>query len=263
MHLLSGLHEPEEIEVPQLRRRAREAAAAPPESGGLNAMPSVLVTGSNRGIGLEFVRQYAADGWRVFATCRKPAEAAQLRKIKGDVRVHALDVTDDAQVASLAGELRAEPLDILINNAGVIGPHDSFGKTEPEGWAETLRINSIAPLRVLERFLPNLERGQQKKAMSLTSGMGSIGDNTSGGSYAYRTSKAALNQAMRSASIDLKRQGIIVVVMNPGWVKTDMGGRSAPLPVEDSVSDMRKVLAGLKPADSGKFLNHTGATYPW
>ncbi len=226
-------------------------------------MPSVLVTGSNRGIGLEFVRQYAADGWRVFAACRTPNDAKALKAIRGDVRVHPLDVTDDGQIAALAHALKGEPLDILINNAGVIGPDDSFGHTDPAGWADTLRVNAIAPLRVLERLLPNLERGQQKKAMSVTSGMGSIADNTGGGSYAYRTSKAALNQAMRTAAVDLKNRGIIVIVMNPGWVKTDMGGHNAPLPVEQSVSNMRRKLASLTPEDSGKFFNHTGETYPW
>jgi len=226
-------------------------------------VPSVLVTGSNRGIGLEFVRQYAAEGWRVFATCRGPAKAAALKAIDGDVRVHALDVVDDARIAALAGELRNEPLDLLINNAGVMGPEDAFGRTDPDGWVDTLRVNAIAPIRVLERFLPHLERGRRKTAMSITSGMGSIGDNTSGGAYAYRTSKAALNQAMRSAAIDLKDKGTIVVVINPGWVRTDMGGRGAPLAVEQSVSNMRRTIAALTPADSGKFLNHTGEVYPW
>jgi NAD(P)-dependent dehydrogenase (short-subunit alcohol dehydrogenase family) len=226
-------------------------------------VPSVLVTGSNRGIGLEFVRQYAADGWRVFATCRRPAKAAALKAIAGNIQVHALDVVDDSRIAALADELRNERLDLLINNAGVMGPDDAFGRTDPDGWADTLRVNAIAPVRVLERFLPHLERGRQKTVMSVTSGMGSIGDNTSGGSYAYRTSKAALNQAMRSAAIDLKRKGIIVVVMNPGWVRTDMGGRRAPLAVEQSVANMRRTLAALTAADSGKFFNHTGEVYPW
>lgn len=226
-------------------------------------MPAVLVTGSNRGIGLEFCRQYAAEGWRVFAATRRPEKAEALKALKGDVRIHALDVADDRQIEALAATLQDEPLDILINNAGVIGPDDRFGHTPAEPWLDTFRVNTVAPVHMVERFLPHLERGRERKVLSLTSGMGSIADNTSGGSYAYRTSKAALNMATRSMAIDLAPRGIILVVMNPGWVKTDMGGPGARMTPEQSVAAMRRKLAALTPEDSGRFFNHTGEVYPW
>ena len=225
-------------------------------------MPSALVTGANRGIGLEFVRQYAADGWRVFAACRRPAEARDLAAIKGDVRVHALDVADDRQIGDLARTLANEPLDLLVNNAGVYGPRDP-GNTETATWLETLRVNSIAPVHVARHFIPNLERGSQKKIVGISSGMGSIADNSSGGHLVYRTSKAALNMAMRSLAMDLKSRGFIVIAMSPGWVKTDMGGPGAPLTPQQSVTGMRRKIAALTAADSGVFFRHTGEVYPW
>src|SRR5262245_2794713 len=141
-------------------------------------MPTVLITGASRGIGLEFVRQYAADGWRVHAACRDPAKAESLKSVKGDVRVHALDVTDERQIGALAKSLAGEPIDALINNAGIYPVRDSFGKTDVEAWMRTLRTNSIAPIRVAEAFVGNLERGQQKLLVNITSRMGSIAENT-------------------------------------------------------------------------------------
>jgi NAD(P)-dependent dehydrogenase (short-subunit alcohol dehydrogenase family) len=223
-------------------------------------MPTVLVTGANRGIGLEFVRQYAADGWRVLACARNPDRAHELKSIRGDVRVHRLEVTDEEQIARLAAALKGEPIDILVNNAGVGGSDDS---TDPEDWLKTLRINTIAPMRIAEAFLLNLEAGRGRTVLSLTSRMGSIADNTSGGSYSYRSSKAALNAAMRSLAIDWKPRGIIVVVMHPGWVKTDMGGPDALISPEHSVAGLRKKLASLKPGDSGGFFNYDGRVLPW
>jgi NAD(P)-dependent dehydrogenase (short-subunit alcohol dehydrogenase family) len=226
-------------------------------------MPTVLVTGANRGIGLEFVRQYAAEGWRVHAACRDPASASALKAIKGDVRVHRLNVIDEGQIDALAKALAGEPIDILINNAGIIGPDDSFGQTDADGWMETLRVNAIAPVRIAERLVGNLERGQRKLIVNITSRMGSIADNSSGESYAYRTSKAALNMAAKSMSIDLKGRGIAVVVFHPGWVKTDMGGKNATVPAADSVAGMMAKIAALTAADSGGFFGHTGQPIPW
>ena len=115
-------------------------------------MPTVLITGANRGVGLEFAKQYAAEGWRVHGACRDPGKATALKAIKGDVQVHPLDVTDEAQIEALAKSLGNEPIDILINNAGIIGPDDSFGGTEVEGWMQTLRVNALAPVRIAERL---------------------------------------------------------------------------------------------------------------
>lgn len=226
-------------------------------------MLTVLVTGANRGIGLEFVRQYAADGWRVHAACRDPDKAAELRAITGDVRLHRLDVTDEGQLAALETSLAGEPIDILINNAGVRGLGDRIGSTEVAGWLETLHVNAIAPVRVSERLIANLERGQRKLIVNITSRLGSIAENSSGGSYAYRSSKAALNMAAKSMSVDLKDRGIAVVVFHPGWVQTDMGGSGAPVTPPESVSGMRAKIAKLTAADSGQFFNYNGQPIPW
>ena len=226
-------------------------------------MPTVLITGANRGIGLEFARQYAAESWRVHAACRDPGKAVELKAIAGDVSLHMLDVTDEAQIDALAKTLAGEPIDILINNAGVRGLGDSFGTTEVAGWMDTLRVNAIAPVRVSERLVANLERGQRKLIVNITSRLGSIAENSSGESYAYRTSKTALNMAAKCMSIDLKDRGITVVIFHPGWVQTDMGGNSAPIRVIDSVAGMRAKIAKLTTADSGHFFNYTGQPIPW
>jgi NAD(P)-dependent dehydrogenase (short-subunit alcohol dehydrogenase family) len=223
-------------------------------------MHTVLVTGSNRGIGLEFVRQYAEDGWRVHACARDPKAAKELAAVKGDVTLHRLDVADDRQIAHLAKALKGDAVDILVNNAGVGGGDES---TDPEEWLKVYHINSIAPVRVAEALLPHLEMGSAKTVLSLTSRMGSIADNGSGGSYAYRSSKAALNAAMKSLAIDWKRRGIVVVVAHPGWVKTDMGGPSALISPQRSVAGLRQKLSALKPADSGHFFNYDGSALPW
>src|SRR5215475_11952802 len=218
-------------------------------------MPTVLVTGANRGLGLEFVRQYAANGWRVLAACRKPAAAAELKDIMGDVQVHALDMREDTQIPALAMTLAREPIDILINNAGVIGPREHFGKTETQAWLDVFHVNSIAPAHMAEAFVDHLERGQRKLIVNITSKMGSITDNTSGGSYVYRTSKAALNMVARTLAVDLASRGITVVLFHPGWVRTDMGGPGALITPKESVSAMRDKISTLGPADNGKFFN--------
>jgi NAD(P)-dependent dehydrogenase (short-subunit alcohol dehydrogenase family) len=220
-------------------------------------MPTVFITGANRGIGLAFAKSYAASGWRVLAACREPKKADTLKAVKGDIAVLALDVTDAEQLAALSKTLKDETIDVLINNAGVAGDEST------EGWLRTLHINSIAPIRVTQALLPMLARSERKLVASITSGMGSIADNTSGGSYAYRSSKAALNAAMKSLSVDLVKRGVSVIVINPGWVKTDMGGAGARLTAADSVARMRKVIDSAGLVHSGKFFNHDGAEYPW
>jgi len=225
-------------------------------------MPTVLITGANRGIGLEFTREYAAEGWRVHAACRDPGAARELKAVKGDVTVHAVDVANDDSVRALAASLKGEAIDLLINNAGIL-PRDQLGKTDTEEWLRAFHTNSIAPIHVLEAFLPHLERGGQKTAVALTSKMGSIADNSSGGSYLYRSSKAALNAAMKSAAIDLRSRGIKVAVFHPGWVRTDMGGPSAMIDTKTSVAGLRKKIAALRPDDSGGFFNYDGTPLPW
>ena len=230
--------------------------------------PVVLVTGANRGLGLEFSRQYAAEGWQVFAACRAPDKAGELRKLEaesgGRVRVLPMDVVDVASVRAAAGVIGAEPIDLLLNNAGVMGPrNDRIGGIDYAAWARVLDANSLGPMRVVEAFVDNVAKGGQKKIVTITSGMGSLEDNTSGGAYAYRTSKAAVNMVVRSLALDLAPRGITCIVMNPGWVRTDMGGAGGKLSPAESIKAMRSVIANLRPDDSGKFLNYTGKAYPW
>jgi NAD(P)-dependent dehydrogenase (short-subunit alcohol dehydrogenase family) len=224
---------------------------------------TVLVTGAGRGVGLEFARQYAADGWRVIATCRDPGKASALRGLKGDVDVRALDVADLDAIAKLADALQDEAIDVLINNAGIMGGSQSLGSIDYEDFARALRVNAMAPLRLAECFAPHVARGTDKRIASLSSIMGSIGNNASGGYYNYRASKAALNAAMKSLAADLAPKGIVVVVFHPGWVRTDMGGASAPVTPEASVAGMRALIAGLKPADAGRFFTYEGRELPW
>lgn len=226
-------------------------------------MPTVLITGASRGLGLEFARQYAADGWRVHACCRTPERAGELAAVTGDVRVHGLDVTDAAAIRSLVGALAGEAVDLLVNNAGIMGHRQSLGRIDYDGWAEVLRTNTLAPIAVTEALLDNLEKSGAAKVALMTSRMGSIADNTSGGTYAYRTSKAALNAAGRSLALDLGARGIAVVLLHPGWVRTDMGGAGGQIDAPQSVRGLRRVIAGLSAADSGRFLAYDGREIPW
>jgi NAD(P)-dependent dehydrogenase (short-subunit alcohol dehydrogenase family) len=230
-------------------------------------MSTVLITGANRGIGLEFVRQYAAGGDRVIACARVPGEAKELidlaAKSKGQVTVHPLDVASGASIAHLVQELDGTPIDILINNAGVYGgDHQTAHDLDYETWARTLAVNSIGPVRVLLALLPNLKKGKAKKAISITSGMGST-TNHDGSALVYRSSKAALNNAMHGLALSLKSDGIIILMLHPGWVKTDMGGRNASLAPDVSVTAQRKVISALKTNDSGRYLAFDGREIPW
>jgi NAD(P)-dependent dehydrogenase (short-subunit alcohol dehydrogenase family) len=229
-------------------------------------MTTVIVTGANRGLGLEFTRQYAKDGARVFASCRDPKSARELNRLAAEntlVSVRELDVTRAESVAAFKQFVGSAPIDILINNAGIYGPaKQSAVAMDYEGWFETLATNLIGPLRLIQAFLASLKSGREKKVVSITSGMGSIAE-TSGGYIAYRTSKAGLNMLMRSAALELKSEGIIVVPLNPGWVRTDMGGSGAPLSPETSVRRMRQIIAELTLKDSGRFLSHDGREISW
>ena len=227
-------------------------------------MPSVLITGANRGLGLEFTRQYAADGWRVFAACRDPAGARDLAAVEGDVFAETLDVDDGPQVAALANKLSGQPIDVLINNAGIYGPKDVTRDTvDYDAWGQVFRTNTMSPLAVSAAFAANVAQGGQKKIITLSSIMGSIAKNDSSGEFIYRSSKAAVNAVMKSLAGDLKSQGITVAVLHPGWVRTDMGGPDAAIEAPESVTGMRAVIAGLKESDSGRFLNYDGKEIPW
>jgi NAD(P)-dependent dehydrogenase (short-subunit alcohol dehydrogenase family) len=231
-------------------------------------MPSTLITGANRGLGLEFARQYLADGWQVYAACRDPKSASELHRLAdasaGKLRILTLDVTDPASVKVRAAELDGQAIDLLLNNAGIGGPRgQTIGNIDYGAWAKVLDVNTMGPMRVSEAFVDNVARSKRKLIVTLTSGMGSIGDNTSGGSIAYRSTKAALNMVMRTLAIDLAPRGITCVVVNPGWVRTDMGGPHATLTPAESVTRLRGLIETLGPAQSGKFFNHDGREYPW
>jgi NAD(P)-dependent dehydrogenase (short-subunit alcohol dehydrogenase family) len=198
-------------------------------------MPTTLITGANRGLGLEFARQYAARGWQVYATCRDPDSASELRRLADasnhTVQIMALDVTDLASIKAAATELKGQPIDLLLNNAGVGGPRSQkIGNIDYEAWANVLDVNTLGSLRVSEAFVDHVARSERKLIVALTSGMGSIADNASGGALAYRSSKAAVNMVMRSLAIDLAPRGITCIVINPGWVRTTWAGHTEPKP---------------------------------
>lgn len=224
-------------------------------------MPTVLITGANRGIGLEFARQYVADGWEVVATARHPDEADDL--IALGVERHPLDVADFAGIESLARGLAGRPIDVLLNNAGVYGGRQDFGDIDPDDWAYTLRVNALAPLMMARAFVGHLEGGRRKIIANMSSKMGSMADNGSGGVYSYRSSKAAQNAVTRSLSHDLAPRGIICLALHPGWVRTRMGGGGALIGADESAAGLRRVIDSATPAHSGRFWNHDGQEIPW
>ena len=227
-------------------------------------MPTAFITGAGRGLGLEFARQYLAEGWRVHGTVRSEAGADDLSTLSGEVHAHVMDVTQQDQVDRVAAVLADEPIDLLINNAGIYGPRGLRPEEmDFDAWAEVLQVNTLAPFRVAAAFAPHVARSDLRLIVSISSRQGSIGL-ADGGLYIYGSSKAALNAAMRHLSADLKADGVTVVVMHPGWVRTDMGGHDrAPLDADDSVAGLRKVIAGLTLADTGRFLNYDGTDIPW
>jgi NAD(P)-dependent dehydrogenase (short-subunit alcohol dehydrogenase family) len=228
---------------------------------------TILITGSNRGIGLELTRQYAEAGWHVHACCRHPDHADALNTLAREntqITVHALDVTNNAQIKALAKSLQEQPIDILFNNAGVYGQDDAyFGNTDVEQWQTCFLINSIAPMKMMEAFAGNVARSQTKVIATMSSKMGSMADNGSGGSYVYRSSKAAVNAVMKSAAIDLAPKGIKIAILHPGWVLTDMGGPNAEITVQESASNLRNILDNVTPEKSGSFFDIDGSVIPW
>lgn len=227
-------------------------------------MPSVLISGASRGLGLEFARQYAADGWRVYAACRNPERADALRAVSGHVSVHSLEVTEKPSLDRLTMELKNVPMDLVIANAGVSGPRAMPAElVDRESWLETLAVNTIGPLALVGAFRSNLEKGQLKKAVALSSRLGSIAEDESGGLYVYRSSKAALNAVWHALALDWRPLGIACALLHPGWAKTDMGGARAEIEPRDSVAGMRKVIDQLTLETTGRFLTWDGAELPW
>ncbi len=226
---------------------------------------TVLITGANRGIGLEFVKQYAADGWQVLACCRHPQSAMALQGLatsNNNISIHGLDVADFAQIDALAAQLKQHNIDVLINNAGVY-PSSSFGDVDYDAFAAGFKVNSMAPLKMAEAFVQHVARSQLKKIATLSSKMGSIDDNTSGESYSYRASKCAVNMVMKSLSIDLKPHSISVVTLHPGWVQTDMGGSNAMISAQTSVTGLRSVIEHVNIENTGKFIAYDSKEIAW
>lgn len=227
-------------------------------------MPTLLITGANRGIGLELTKRYAADGWKIIAACRKPQEATALKAVKGDVTVEALEVTDYAAIDALAKKHTGTAIDLLLNNAGIYGNRDGALKvTDFDTYLDVLHVNSVAPMKLALSFLPHLQAAKGgAKIATISSRMGSISQ-SGGGAYAYRASKAAINAGMHSLALDLKSAGITVIVLHPGWVKTDMGGTGADIDVQTSAAGLQKTINGAVLKDTGKFLNYDGSEISW
>ena len=230
-------------------------------------MATVLVTGANRGIGLEFVRQLLGRSDRVIATCRNSAAAADLQTLKFEnpgLELLQLDVTSNESIDQFATSLQGAAIDIFINNAGIYGPRDShFGNVTGRSWATVMQVNAIAPLLLTQALIDNFSRAEEKKLVYITSKMGSIEDNQGGGSYVYRSSKSALNAVVKSIAVDLGREGFSAAVLHPGWVQTDMGGVNALIDTQTSVSGMLSVIDNLDANNTGSFFNYDGTIIPW
>ena len=230
-------------------------------------MATVLITGTNRGIGLEFAKQFIARGDTLLATCRDIASATELDRLKVNnekLQIFELDVSSQESMESLPEKLEGQAIDIFINNAGIYGPRDSvFGNVSADEWAKVFQINAKAPMILTQLLIENLHDGFEKKLIYISSKMGSIDDNKGGGSYVYRSSKAALNAVAKSIAVDLGNSGYSVAVLHPGWVQTGMGGPNALIDTGTSVSNMINVIDNLNNQNSGSFFNYDGVIIPW
>ena len=223
-------------------------------------MATVLVTGCDTGLGVEFARQYAADGHRVIAACLDPAKAAETSAVRGKIEVVGLDVTDHAAIERLAERLKSDPIDILLNNAGIGRPHPPFGATDYALWRRILETNLVGPMKMAESFVEHVARSELKVMAFVSSRMGSIASNNSGGSYAYRSSKAGLNMIIKSLAVDLAPREICVLALHPGWAATEPGGR---VPVDESVAGMRGVIRRAGRHHTGSFVTYHDQPLAW
>lgn len=235
----------------------------------------MLITGANRGLGFEFARQYAEDGWRVFACCREPDRATALQELKsrsdGRLTIHQLDVQNHAQIDGLARQLEGEAIDVLINNAGVMVQFESFADTDYERWARVMDINTFAPLKISIAFLDHVARSERKIITVVSSNLGSIELAEGEGWHVYRTSKAAVNMVVKLLTTALADRGVKTALLSPGWCRTDMGmeslseGQDPSLLVDpkDSVAGLRAVIEDIAPENSGQFVHWDGSFRPW
>ena len=230
-------------------------------------MKNILITGANRGLGLGFVKNFLGKNVNVVSTTRDIKSSRELLTLKerfpDKLEIFELDLLKESAGYTLANFLGDRPIDILINNAGIGSTNQHFQAVSPKPWLEVLKVNLIAPLMVTQSIIDNVKKGSDKKIYFLSSQLGSIADNTGGGMYIYRSSKAGLNQIVKSLSVDLKPQEITVVSLHPGWVKTDMGGPNAPVSIDESVGGMIRVIETTDIKHTGKFLNYDGRELPW
>jgi NAD(P)-dependent dehydrogenase (short-subunit alcohol dehydrogenase family) len=231
-------------------------------------MQTVLITGAKGGLGQEFIRQYLAQGCKVIAVARGISKNPELIQLLKENPQHLFleecQLEDTANIEALAQRLSAhKQIDILINNAGLFGEEQKLGNIDYDEWLEVLRVNTIAPLKLTESLLPLMHGSTTKKIINITSKMGSIDDNQSGGYYIYRTSKAALNMLTKSLAEDLKNKGFTVLCLHPGWVQTNMGGQSAPTKATESVTGMLKVIEESSVKNTGQFIDYLGRSILW
>ena len=233
-------------------------------------MSSILITGANRGLGLEFARQYAADGWDVIATARNAKSSEELQQLtkKINVSLRSLDVTSDESVKQLAETLGGKPIDLLVLNSAIYTRNGiTLGELNFAGWRESFETNVLGAIRVAEALIENVAASNRKQIVAISSGMGSVqalGSSLGFGiAYQYRTSKAALNMTMSILAKEVEPRGISVVIFSPGWVQTDMGGANAALTPQESIGGMRTVLAGDPMGLTGKFVGYDGGARPW
>ena len=228
---------------------------------------SILSTGTNRGIGLECVKHYLKNNEKVIATCRNKNSAKDVLNLKNttsNLSLVELDVSNPNSINEFASKITDQPIDTFINNAGVFGSRNTeFGNFNAKEWLDVFNINTIAPLLITQKILSNLRLGKNKKLVFISSKVGSIEENTEGGMYVYRSSKTALNQVVKSLSIDFKDENFIAAALHPGWVQTDMGGPNALIDTKTSVKGMTEVIDSLVLKNSGKFYNYDGSSIPW
>lgn len=232
-------------------------------------MNSILITGSNRGLGLGWAIQYAKMDWRVYATCRIPEQAEKLQLLAeahSNISIHRLDVTRPEEINQIATELDGAAIDLLINNAGVYYEQwdkGSLNHIDYDDWFKTLAVNTLGAMRMSEALIDNVTRSHKRLIVAISSHMGSIAEIAAPNDYTYRSSKAALNAAMKGLSIEVAERGVGVVMLHPGWVRTRMGGATAPLSITESVKGMHKLVEQFRPEQSGHFYRFDGSEIPW
>lgn len=227
-------------------------------------MQTIVITGANRGIGLGLVRCFAAAGHHVIAACRQPDTASALRQISGSIEILPLDVADAVSIAAFAAAVGTRKVDVLINNAGVMGgDKQGFKDMDYDAWLRTFQINTLAPFRLTSLLLPNLKQATNARVVTVSSQMGAFGLDMGFGTYAYRSSKSAVSKVMQVLANELRADNIVVCPVHPGWVKTDMGGANAQIPVEQSANGLFQLISNLTMAQSGRFWTWDGREHVW